>query len=517
MLRSAEESGVPLSRGCSVVSKAARLLPLVALQLACQGETGAPGEPGAGGQGEPGPKGPDGAPPDGAASLSAVAPGTFYIGHDVDLVISGYATSWKESAPPAIVFSDANLSAGPVTVASPTSLLTRVHVSDLTAVADKTLTLTVGDLVYKGLSVEPPLGVVPLWGTSDDVVPGIRQGSVSLLEAFQRDLDTPFLDPRIFLRAGDTDLSDARIQQEGLSPFTRTFLQLTDVVAVEGTYDLVAADIPGSTQLSTAPAALEVVARDEHVLAHPAPGAPSTTTAVLGELHASSLFSVTNGPDEEWLHVRVSSDDVLAVPAFVVLPASGKFSERVKQTDAFFDYSLFQDIHVLTAPSEPTYLVALDYYTEGASDVEVELGSDPVLDHDPYSGANLVFESIDEPGKTDLYHLSALKDQELQIWMVGGGDLGGIFGGASTCAQFAATVIVRSEVDGAIVYADQEAICPGAAFDLAQSCGSYACGLDPVTIPIPEDGNYLVYIEASQVLGGSPTFDYVTFIGVVPP
>lgn len=514
MLRTLDQSGGKLNRQFSDVARCARLWPALVLLLACQGETGAPGEPGSGGQGEPGPQGPDGAPPDGAASLSAVAPGTFYVGHDVDVVISGYATTWTESAPPSIVFSDANLTAGPVTVASPTSLLTRVHVAEPAAIADATLTLTVGDLVYKGLSVERPLDVFPLWGASDDPVPALAQGSVALIETFQRDLGTPFIDPRISLRSVDGDLPETRVQLDGLSAYARTFLQLTDVDVTPGSYDLVVADVPAHTTLSVAPTAFTVVARPAQAIVDPSPGAPTSVSGAPGSPHATSLFTVTNEDAfDEWLHIRVSTNDVLATPNVVVLPGSGKFADRAKQAETFFSYSLFEDIHVMAAPNATHYLVTLDLATEATSPFTIDLGSDPVLNHDP--NTDLLLESLDEPGATDLYHLSAQKDDQLVILLAGLGDVTG--GPETSCGQFAASVFVVAEADGHVVYEDQDSICPGVfEFDPAQSCGGYWCPRAPIAITVPDDGNYLVYVQASKVLNGLPTFDYVTFIGVVP-
>lgn len=515
MLRTLDQLGGKLNRDRTEAARGARLWPVFVLLLACQGETGAPGEPGVGGQGEQGPQGPDGAPPDGAASLSAVVPNTLYVGHDVDLVISGYATAWKESAPPTVVFSDPNLTAGPVTVASPTSLLMRIHVGDLAAVADKTLTLTVGDATYKGLSVERPLIVVPLWGVSDAAPPEVEQGSAALIEAYQLDVSTPYLDPRIFLRSPDEDLPEARIQQEALSAYTRTFLQLTDVNATPGDYDLVSADVPAHTMLSTAPAAITVKARVPQTIPDPsfdlsAPQPtplPTSISATPSAPHASTLFALTNEDSfDEWLHLRLSTNDLVPKAGFFVLPESGKFADRVRiGSNSIFDQSLFQDVHVLTRAGEPHYVVEIDPNTESTSPFQLDLESDPVLDYEPSSFNNLVLESIDKPGGRDFYHLSAAKDDQLQLWLVGTGNL---IPGFSTCNDFAAAVFVVSEADGTVIFSTQDSVCPGVDLNTMQ--------IAPLSIPIPKDGNYLVVVSASSVLAGSPVFDYATFIGIVP-
>ena len=61
---------------------------------------GSPGEPGQPGVGTPGDKGDPGDPggPVGDPSISAVLPSTVYREHDVDVTISGFATTWNEAA-----------------------------------------------------------------------------------------------------------------------------------------------------------------------------------------------------------------------------------------------------------------------------------------------------------------------------------------------------------------------------------------------------------------------------------
>ncbi len=450
---------------------------------------GSPGEPGQPGVGTPGDKGDPGDPggPVGDPSISAVLPSTVYREHDVDVTISGFATTWNEAAAPAVDFGP-GITAGPVSIASPTSLLTRIVIDEDAALGPRDV--TVGGLVFKSaFTIDAPLSVSILqdWGSP-------KQGSVMLTGAIQKDVGYPFAYAgasadtlRYFLRNSQGELSDGFLVNG--NAYALTAVSFIDVLTPPGPIDGVVQDVAVNPTRSVAPGALTVEARTPIDLTGPTTG---TVTAP-----RETLLYKVESPAAAWVHLAVGTDNLAAAPFFFELPDTGLFADRAKAPlgpillptiSTPLDNSLFKELHVLLRPDEEHYVVYWDPSPEKDYDFDLDLqASDPM---DPIVGA------IDTPEAVDFYLVTADAGETLVVQM---GD-----GPTSVCGgSFAPTVAVIRESDNAYLFVDQTSACPG--------------NPAPIALTVPTDGRYLVAILASQLCQGQcPVFDYSTFIGVFP-
>lgn len=457
---------------------------MVLLALAAGGcQAGDPGPQGEPGVGEPGPRGEPGEPggPVGEPSLSGISPLAVYLEHDVDVTISGFATDF--SAATVLDFGPGITWTTPV-VASPTSLLTRLTIAADAATGPRDV--TVGELTLAGaLNVEAPLAAYTIadWGTP-------AQGSMLRMEAVQLDASTPLVgfEPRLYLSDGAGFEQAASLGSEAItSSYSIVYFQPIDVTAPAESLDLI---YENAQQVSRAHDALTVAARQATLLGQP------STTGTIDAPRESRLYRV-NSSAAEWVHVRASTADLAAEPAFFALPKSGSFQDRV-QILPELNYGRFDEITILAAANDSHYLVYWDTTEAAGYDFTLALERTPA--GQPLSGL------IEEPGHVDWYHLTAQQGDTLTV-SVGDGPV-------SACAvDFGAQLYIYREATGAQLAFDQD-ICPGS----YQVCfGNQLCLADPVSVTIPADGGYIIGVTDSEVYcdGGCPS-DYSVDIQVSP-
>ena len=302
----------------------------IALVIGC-GSDGATGPAGtAGPAGPPGPEGTEGRPGEdgtGEPSVSAVTPGRAFLERRIDVTISGYGTEWSATTEadfgPGITVDE-------IRAASPTALVATITVDAAAALGSRDVTVMSGDasVVYAdAFRVEAPLAIPGYAGT-------LAQGSVIYARLEQLDASTPFdtlsLDNLLFY-AGDSSpglyLVGAN-DQPTVDPYHIDGLLFLDVNASTGPTEVVVeSGLPGGEITSRAPAVFDAEARAPIALAA---GAPAT--GAVTEPLQTHLYSFTATPNTQ-VTLSVNATDPAAVPGFMLLPESGKFSDLIEYTD----------------------------------------------------------------------------------------------------------------------------------------------------------------------------------------
>jgi hypothetical protein len=277
-----------------------------------------------------------------------VSPGQVFLDRRVQVQISGNGTAWEAATPPAPDFGP-GITVNGVQVASATSLVADITVGADAAVGARPISID-GATYTDAFMVDAPLETTALIGTQ-------AQGSILIALGEQRDPSTPFstLQSAVFnISAGANTAGEVN----EFDPYFFDALIFVDVMGDTGPTDLVAEHgIPGATVTSRAPAALEVTARTPTEVTVGTP-----VTAMSTEPLGTLLFAYTT-PANMDVDVTVTADNPAAMPAFALLPASGKFSELIAYSET------------VTIPAGPAgetyYLVYWDQSGEAGYEVSV--------------------------------------------------------------------------------------------------------------------------------------------------
>ncbi len=285
----------------------------------CSGSDGATGK-----QGPQGPSGPAG--PGGNPSVNAVVPSSAFLGGAESITISGFATSWTDSAH---VDFGAGVTVDSMQVASPTAIVAHVSVAfDATpGIRDVTVTDGGSTLTYKGAFSVDPATALSVQGT-------LAQGSVVMAKVtdldFTRPFDattagdglfTPISWPNIEVST-DTGVASQLQSAQAYSLDTILLIDL-DVVAGKTKLDVLSGPVGGTRENFPNPTALDVAART------PKPLALGQATSVnLQDPYASEIYSVTPpGSSLNVVELSATTTNTSANPQVLVMPASGHFGE----------------------------------------------------------------------------------------------------------------------------------------------------------------------------------------------
>lgn len=320
-----------------------------------------------GADGLDGPPGKDGV--DGTAadpSVSAISPSRVFLERTLDVSISGFGTTWTEAAK---VDFGAGVKINSMRVASPTALILNITVSAEAPTGPRDVTVTEGDAAstFKGaFDVLSPLDL--------EVLGSAAQGSILLGSARQLDLASPFDTttegdglfspisyPNVSIEAGAGLFASI----ENVSLYSVDFLAFVDVDAAAGKADLTVHSGSGDNVVSSS-SAIEIAARAPAALGATASGSISAPLE-------TALYKYTASADK-FVTIKASSSKSGARPAFVLLPASGKFAEM-------FGYGVEQGFTATSGQS--FYVVYWDQTgTTGSFDLAVE-ETTPVAEVEP--------------------------------------------------------------------------------------------------------------------------------------
>lgn len=458
----------------------------------CEGKQGAPGPAGSS---QPGPQG-DPGPPGGTVgdpSISGITPSTVYVGREVDVTLSGFATQWADGV--ALDFGP-GITATPIAVSSPTALL--VHLVIAPDAPLHARTVKVGTLALTdALDVEGPLSakIVDQWGPvcTDTACDPLPQGSIVLVDAQQRDASTPFgVLPAASLEQGSVS-GGITLNVNGQTAYALPYYQFVDFTAPPGDYDaVVEANSVAGAVTSVAPKAFTVAARTPTPLT-------GSTTGHISKSRETLAYSY-QGTALEWVRTEIANPP-LGQAAQLVLPKSGAFSDRVA-VDGPTSLNVFRRMHFLSTPGEPHYVAVWDGTGEHDYDFGLGVSADPA--YDVNGDPTVQFDTIDVPGTSGWYHFEGKKGQTLSL-VVGDGP-------TSACAaQIRAELAVYHDATG-LKLLDDDNICPGTLV----FCGNSLCLGPPLEVVLPEDGGYTVRVFGSPNYCGGCTFDYGIQIGVSP-
>ena len=249
-------------------------------------------------------------------SVSAVIPSSAFLGREVTVTISGYATGWDDDT--TVDFGE-GVTVEDVHPASATGLVATVTVAEGADVGARDVTVTDGDstVTYAGaFLVEAPISVAGLQGT-------IAQGSIALGTIRSRDLASPFEADDLTLQAE----ADGVFVQVSGNPgiFSTGFVVFIDVMAATGQTALsVLSGADEDAVSSVAPAGLDVAARSPTMLTVDT----DASFSILKPLE-SRLFSLTP-TSGKLVTVRATPDMAPdASPGIAILPASGSWIDQV--------------------------------------------------------------------------------------------------------------------------------------------------------------------------------------------
>jgi hypothetical protein len=346
----------------------------LALMIGCTGDEGERGPAGqdgqdgpAGEQGDPGPageQGPPGVDGTGEPSISAVTPGTAYLGRTIDVIISGAGTKWTSAA-------TANFGSGitveDVNAASPTAIVATLTIDEGASLGTRDVTVTEGEntVTYSSaFHVEAPLVVPNIVGTR-------AQGTIMYARAEQRDLSTPFDTlsmSTLKIRVGP-DEREGIVQ--GATPYVVETVLFVDALTPPTTTDIVVESGPSDTNIirSIAPGALVIAARTPVALTAGTPDTRQVTTPL-----ESLLYSVVV-PANQVVTITASANNPDASPAFALLPESGEFDELIA-----YD----KEVTFTSGTTESTYyLVYWDQSGEAGYDATISVTQAASLDLEP--------------------------------------------------------------------------------------------------------------------------------------
>lgn len=309
---------------------------------------GAAGLPGC--KGDPGEAGAPGASANGTPSVSGVAPTAAFLGRTLDVLVSGYATSWSDAT---TVDFGAGIDVTAVSVASPTALEVTLAIAPDAPVGARDITVTDGSGAPQVLAGVFDVGS-PLHITASG---SLAQGSLIAVKARNLDFATPFdatytgdgfFTPIVYTNIALPVLDGVDVQLNSVGEYEIDYLLLPDVGATPGPLDLTIESGPaGSTVSFPAPAALELAARAPIAVTPATPG-----SATLAEVGDSVLFGYTPTAGLRIVDFTASATPATdATPAAYFLPMSGKVLDffsyapamtmAIDSTDPY--YALFVD------------------------------------------------------------------------------------------------------------------------------------------------------------------------------
>lgn len=318
---------------------------------------GCGGDPQTGPQGPAGPQGTPG--PGGDASISGVAPRSVFAERTVDVTLSGYSTTWTDAAE---LDFGAGINVANKIVASPTSIIATIEVTDAAALGLRDVTVKEGSstVTYKGaFEIKSPLEIALLQGS-------LAQGSIFLAKVAQKDLSTPFdatsvgdgfFTPLVYTNFG-LALPDGigwNVSTVGL--FDAEVVVLADVNVATGPVNVTVNSGPkGETIASTAKDAFSLEAR--------APIALTKGVAAKAFIKGpfdTLLYSFTPSAKGTVLSFETTASLPMGSPAVAVLPASGSFNDTI----------VFDPAPKIPSTESIYYLVVWD--NSGASGYEASL------------------------------------------------------------------------------------------------------------------------------------------------
>lgn len=283
---------------------------------------------GCGGDPQTGPQGPQGVPgPGGDPSISGVEPRSVFLERTVDVTLSGYSTTWTDAAE---VDFGAGINVAKKIVASSTSIIATIEITDAAALGLRDVTVTEGSstVTYKGaFEIRAPLEIALLQGS-------LAQGSIFVAKVAQKDLSTPFdttaigdglFTPFTYTNFGLTLPSGIGWNINTVDLFAADFVVLADVNVAPGPVSVTANSGPmGETIPSTAKDAFSLEAR--------APIALTKGVPAKGFLKGgfdSFLYSFTPSAKGTVLSFDVKASLATGSPGVIILPASGSFNDLI--------------------------------------------------------------------------------------------------------------------------------------------------------------------------------------------
>jgi hypothetical protein len=311
---------------------------------ACSGEQGPPGD-----KGEPGQKGDKGDDGSGTDTESiAIIPSSVFLGRATQVNVIGDGTNFTDDLGPDRVNFGEGIEVTDVVVASPTSLLVTLNVA--ADAPSEARDVNVGGFTHKNVfqAVTPlDLGLV---GTA-------AQGSMIIASARNLDVRAPFdstftgdgfFTPIVYTNINIDTPAGVVAEVTNVSDYKLDGLLFIDVDATAGQSDFTVVSGLGANAItSPAPKAYDIAARTPVDIT---PGAPvAVNIANEGDSH---LFKYTpGGATTKIVTLSAAAADPYALPAFFLLPQSGKFSDLITAATG----------HTLIADgSDPFYLVAFD-------------------------------------------------------------------------------------------------------------------------------------------------------------
>lgn len=280
--------------------------------------------------------------------LAAVFPESGFIGRTLRVEITGDTTDWDASTQ---VSFGAGVTVGAVELVSPSALQVDITIDPTAAPGKQDVVVTTGgDTLTLAQAFE-------LTAPTTTEVELLEQGGFGLITINNLDLLHPFdittNDDGDFVNLALTggDASGVSLSIVRATSNTLTLNALADVTATETGAFQITSTTDGVTTTSPV-ASVAVTPRAPIALTL---GTPSDFTVAPN----GSLFEVS-ATEVGMLHVDMTNDPDGVLPGFLVLPASGKFSEALV-THINFNGAAALDNRVV-AGNEKFYLVALEFF-----------------------------------------------------------------------------------------------------------------------------------------------------------
>jgi hypothetical protein len=303
------------------------------------------------------------------SSISGVVPGDVFAGREVDVLVSGDNTDWGDDVE--ITFGE-GVTAGTVTVASPTALWVHITVAADAELGPRTVTVD-GDEFADAFNVISALKVTSIAGP-------LAQGSVATVKVQSLDFTTPFDTAAGNLAIEVADDAGIQVVAGTADAYTFDFQVFTDVDAPAAPIDLALVSGPpgGATVEFNLPAAFSVEARDAEVV-------PITELGgTFGPGGDSALFKV-DPASLDVVTVAGLFDSPDGSVAFYILGDSGRFDDIIAVgAPSFFDPNAIATF--LT--NEPFYVVVADASGTGGYQflvdavVEASIGDEVLAEDD---------------------------------------------------------------------------------------------------------------------------------------
>lgn len=369
--------------------------------LGCAGEAGPPGP-----AGQPGEQGPSA-----DSSISAITPGKVYISRRADVTVSGFNTSWTDAT--TLDFGE-GITVVEKKVASATAIVATIEIAAEAAVGPRDVVVTQEGVTatYRGaFTLEAPLEVSYL-GTQ-------AQGSVFIATAKMKDLSTPFdttttgdgfFEPLVYTNIAVSGSSGIFGDVNDVQLYSADLVVFADVNAPAGAADVSVDSGPSGEEItSPAPGSLTLAARQPTALM---PG--MSITGTIDQPFASVLYSYTPATPGTIITVEAAADSPDATPGFIVLPASGKFSELID----------FAEAPTIEVGAEPIYFVYWD--NTGVSNYAIDVTVKEIVSSEvePNNTCEQAQQVATLPATLDAYKMGDMADEDWIAITVAEADVG---------------------------------------------------------------------------------------------